>query len=127
MEAVEQQIGVPVLTDVHKDTRLGEAASVIDVIQPRAFLCRQANFMRNVAKTGRSTRRRACSCRPGSWATSSSGVSPVGSRAGRRKHGLPIARNVPARSLVVLLSIEAALGGMPDLTTSSACKQLPFR
>ena len=53
MEKVKKQIGVPVLTDVHEDTPLNEVASVIDVIQTPAFLCRQTNFMQNVAKTGR--------------------------------------------------------------------------
>jgi len=53
MEKVKKQIGVPVLTDVHEDTPLDEVASVIDVIQTPAFLCRQTNFMQNVAKTGR--------------------------------------------------------------------------
>lgn len=53
MEEVKKQIGVPVLTDVHEDTPLAEVASVIDVIQTPAFLCRQTNFMQNVAKTGR--------------------------------------------------------------------------
>ena len=53
MENVKKQIGVPVLTDVHEDTPLSEVASVIDVIQTPAFLCRQTNFMQNVAKTGR--------------------------------------------------------------------------
>ncbi|HEY1075848.1 MAG TPA: 3-deoxy-8-phosphooctulonate synthase [Fontimonas sp.] len=53
MQSVKQQIGVPVLTDVHEDTPLGEVASVIDVIQTPAFLCRQTNFMQNVARTGR--------------------------------------------------------------------------
>lgn len=53
MEAVKAQIGVPVLTDVHEDTPLAEVASVIDVIQTPAFLCRQTNFMQNVARTGR--------------------------------------------------------------------------
>ncbi len=53
MEEVKKQIGVPVLTDVHEDTPLGEVASVIDVIQTPAFLCRQTNFMQSVAKTGR--------------------------------------------------------------------------
>lgn len=53
MEAVKKQIGVPVLTDVHEDTPLNEVAAVIDVIQTPAFLCRQTNFMQNVAKTGR--------------------------------------------------------------------------
>ena len=53
MDNVKKQIGVPVLTDVHEDTPLDEVAAVIDVIQTPAFLCRQTNFMRNVAKTGR--------------------------------------------------------------------------
>ena len=53
METVKAKVGVPVLTDVHEDTPLAEVASVIDVIQTPAFLCRQTNFMQNVAKTGR--------------------------------------------------------------------------
>lgn len=53
MEEVKKQIGVPVLTDVHEDTPLAEVASVIDVIQTPAFLCRQTNFMQSVARTGR--------------------------------------------------------------------------
>lgn len=53
LQAVQQQIGVPVLTDVHEDTPLNEVASVVDVIQTPAFLCRQTNFMQSVAKTGK--------------------------------------------------------------------------
>ncbi|MBI3171970.1 MAG: 3-deoxy-8-phosphooctulonate synthase [Hydrocarboniphaga effusa] len=53
LEAVRKKIGVPVLTDVHEDTPLQEVASVVDVIQTPAFLCRQTNFMQNVARTGR--------------------------------------------------------------------------
>ncbi|MGB0954469.1 MAG: 3-deoxy-8-phosphooctulonate synthase [Panacagrimonas sp.] len=53
MQRVKSEIGVPVLTDVHEDTPLDEVASVIDVIQTPAFLCRQTNFMQNVARTGR--------------------------------------------------------------------------
>jgi len=53
MQAVQKQIGVPVLTDVHEDTPLDVVAEVIDVIQTPAFLCRQTNFMQSVAKTGR--------------------------------------------------------------------------
>ncbi|QHS09380.1 3-deoxy-8-phosphooctulonate synthase [Sinimarinibacterium sp. NLF-5-8] len=53
MEKVKAQIGVPVLTDVHEDTPMDEVASVIDVIQTPAFLCRQTNFMQKVARTGR--------------------------------------------------------------------------
>jgi 2-dehydro-3-deoxyphosphooctonate aldolase (KDO 8-P synthase) len=46
---VRKQIGVPVLTDVHEDTPLGEVAEVVDVLQTPAFLCRQTNFIVNVA------------------------------------------------------------------------------
>lgn len=43
---------VPVLTDVHEDTPLKEVASVIDVLQTPAFLCRQTNFIQAVASLG---------------------------------------------------------------------------
>jgi 2-dehydro-3-deoxyphosphooctonate aldolase (KDO 8-P synthase) len=46
---VRKQIGVPVLTDVHEDTPLAEVAEVVDVLQTPAFLCRQTNFILNVA------------------------------------------------------------------------------
>jgi 2-dehydro-3-deoxyphosphooctonate aldolase (KDO 8-P synthase) len=49
---VRRQIGVPVLTDVHEDTALAEVASVVDVLQTPAFLCRQTNFIRAVAAQG---------------------------------------------------------------------------
>jgi 2-dehydro-3-deoxyphosphooctonate aldolase (KDO 8-P synthase) len=49
---VKDQIGVPVLTDVHEDTPLNEVAAVVDVIQTPAFLCRQTNFIQNVARLG---------------------------------------------------------------------------
>lgn len=49
LEKVKQQVGVPVLTDVHEDTPLAEVASVVDVLQTPAFLCRQTNFIQRVA------------------------------------------------------------------------------
>ena len=52
LEKVKQQIGVPVLTDVHEDTPLAEVASVVDVMQTPAFLCRQTNFIQQVAAQG---------------------------------------------------------------------------
>ena len=51
LERVKTEIGVPVLTDVHEDTPLDEVASVVDVLQTPAFLCRQTNFIQNVART----------------------------------------------------------------------------
>jgi 2-dehydro-3-deoxyphosphooctonate aldolase (KDO 8-P synthase) len=48
---VKRQIGVPVLTDVHEYTPMDEVASVVDVLQTPAFLCRQTDFIQNVART----------------------------------------------------------------------------
>jgi len=50
---VKQQLGLPVLTDVHEDTPLAEVASVVDVLQTPAFLCRQTNFILKVAAQGK--------------------------------------------------------------------------
>jgi 2-dehydro-3-deoxyphosphooctonate aldolase (KDO 8-P synthase) len=50
LERVKKEVGVPVLTDVHEDTPFHEVASVVDVMQTPAFLCRQTNFIQNVAK-----------------------------------------------------------------------------
>lgn len=52
LEKVKQQIGVPVLTDVHEDTPFKEVAAVVDVMQTPAFLCRQTNFIQQVAACG---------------------------------------------------------------------------
>jgi 2-dehydro-3-deoxyphosphooctonate aldolase (KDO 8-P synthase) len=53
LQQVREQIGVPVLTDVHEDTPLNEVATVVDVLQTPAFLCRQTNFIQNVARQGK--------------------------------------------------------------------------
>jgi len=50
---VKSEFGLPVLTDVHEDTPLAEVASVVDVLQTPAFLCRQTNFIVNVASAGK--------------------------------------------------------------------------
>jgi len=50
---VRRQLGVPVLTDVHEDTPMAEVASVVDVLQTPAFLCRQTNFILNVSSQGK--------------------------------------------------------------------------
>ncbi len=52
MQKVKEQIGVPLVTDVHEDTPLDEVASVVDVLQTPAFLCRQTNFIKAVASQG---------------------------------------------------------------------------
>lgn len=52
LERVRSETGVPVLTDVHEDTPLAEVAAVVDVLQTPAFLCRQTNFILEVARQG---------------------------------------------------------------------------
>ena len=49
LEKIRSSLDVPVVTDVHEDTPLDEVASVVDVLQTPAFLCRQTNFIQNVA------------------------------------------------------------------------------
>lgn len=53
LEQVKTELGLPVLTDVHEDTPLDEVAAVVDVLQTPAFLCRQTNFIQNVARQGK--------------------------------------------------------------------------
>ena len=50
---MKRQIGVPVLTDVHEYTPMDEVAAVVDVLQTPAFLCRQTDFIQNVASAGK--------------------------------------------------------------------------
>ncbi|MEO1888416.1 MAG: 3-deoxy-8-phosphooctulonate synthase [Cycloclasticus sp.] len=52
LQAVKDQLGIPVITDVHEDTPMDEVASVVDVLQTPAFLCRQTNYITRVAATG---------------------------------------------------------------------------
>jgi 2-dehydro-3-deoxyphosphooctonate aldolase (KDO 8-P synthase) len=53
LQKVKDEVGVPVLTDVHEDTPIDEVASVVDVLQTPAFLCRQTNFIVKVANSGK--------------------------------------------------------------------------
>lgn len=53
LEEVRRQIGVPVLTDVHDEESVAEVASVVDVLQTPAFLCRQTDFIHAVASCGK--------------------------------------------------------------------------
>ena len=50
---VRKQTGLPVLTDVHEIDHIKEVASVVDVLQTPAFLCRQTDFIRAVAQSGK--------------------------------------------------------------------------
>jgi 2-dehydro-3-deoxyphosphooctonate aldolase (KDO 8-P synthase) len=49
---VKRQVEVPVLTDVHEDSDIAKVATVVDVMQTPAFLCRQTNFINRVASAG---------------------------------------------------------------------------
>lgn len=53
LERVRTEVRVPVLTDVHEDTPVAEVADVVDVLQTPAFLCRQTNFIQDVAARGK--------------------------------------------------------------------------
>ncbi|MBK5967408.1 MULTISPECIES: 3-deoxy-8-phosphooctulonate synthase [Thiorhodovibrio] len=53
LERVRTEVRVPVLTDVHEDTPVSEVADVVDVLQTPAFLCRQTNFIQDVAAQGK--------------------------------------------------------------------------
>jgi 2-dehydro-3-deoxyphosphooctonate aldolase (KDO 8-P synthase) len=53
LEGIRTTFKLPVLTDVHEDTPLGEVAAVVDVLQTPAFLCRQTNFIVAVASQGK--------------------------------------------------------------------------
>ena len=52
LERVRDEVGLPVLTDVHEDTPIDEVASVVDILQTPAFLVRQTNFIQRVARAG---------------------------------------------------------------------------
>ncbi len=52
LQRIKNEVGVQVLTDVHEDTPLDEVASVVDVLQTPAFLCRQTNFIQSVCSHG---------------------------------------------------------------------------
>ncbi len=52
LEKVKKEYGVPVLTDVHEYSPLAEVASVVDVLQTPAFLCRQTSFIVDVCSQG---------------------------------------------------------------------------
>ena len=53
LDQVRRQIGVPILTDVHDESQVQTVASVVDVLQTPAFLCRQTDFIHAVAQCGK--------------------------------------------------------------------------
>ena len=53
LDEVRKQLHLPILTDVHDESQIAEVASVVDVLQTPAFLCRQTDFIRAVAKSGK--------------------------------------------------------------------------
>src|SRR5438132_3537011 len=50
---VKRELQVPIVTDVHREDEIGAAGSVVDVLQTPAFLCRQTDFIRAVAQSGK--------------------------------------------------------------------------
>jgi 2-dehydro-3-deoxyphosphooctonate aldolase (KDO 8-P synthase) len=50
---VKRELGVPILTDVHREDEIAAAAAAVDVLQTPAFLCRQTDFIRAVAQSGK--------------------------------------------------------------------------
>ena len=52
LQKVKDEVGVPVLTDVHESTPIDEVADVVDILQTPAFLCRQTDFILRVAAAG---------------------------------------------------------------------------
>jgi len=50
---VKKDLGLPILTDVHSEAEIAEVARVVDVLQTPAFLCRQTDFIRAVAQSGK--------------------------------------------------------------------------
>lgn len=53
LDEVRRQLHLPILTDVHDESQVGPVASVVDVLQTPAFLCRQTDFIRAVAQSGK--------------------------------------------------------------------------
>ena len=53
LDEVRRQTGLPVLTDVHDEAQVADVAAVVDVLQTPAFLCRQTDFIRAVAQSGK--------------------------------------------------------------------------
>lgn len=53
LDEVRRQLNLPILTDVHDESQVEPVAHVVDVLQTPAFLCRQTDFIRAVAKSGK--------------------------------------------------------------------------
>ena len=52
LQAIKEELDVPVVTDVHKESQIAPAAKVVDVLQIPAFLCRQTDLIYAAAKSG---------------------------------------------------------------------------
>lgn len=56
LQRVKQDLKVPIVTDVHESYQCAEAASVVDVLQIPAFLCRQTDLLKAAARTGKAVK-----------------------------------------------------------------------
>ncbi len=50
---VKRELSLPILTDIHSEDQIAQVAAVVDVLQTPAFLCRQTDFIRAVAQSGK--------------------------------------------------------------------------
>lgn len=50
---VKRELGLPILTDIHSEEQIAQVSAVVDVLQTPAFLCRQTDFIRAVAQSGK--------------------------------------------------------------------------
>ncbi len=53
LQKVKDEVGVPILTDVHENTPIDEVSDIVDVLQTPAFLCRQTDFILRIANSGK--------------------------------------------------------------------------
>lgn len=53
LDRIKSELDLVIISDVHRISEIADAASVLDVIQIPAFLCRQTDFIKEVAKTGK--------------------------------------------------------------------------
>ncbi len=53
LSKVKRELGLPILTDIHSEDQIAQVAAVVDVLQTPAFLCRQTDFIRAVAQSGK--------------------------------------------------------------------------
>ena len=89
---VKRELQVPVLTDVHAEDQIAAVAAVVDVLQTPAFLCRQTDFIRAVAQSGKpvNIKNRFMACERGASFGYNNLVSDMRALAILRESGAPV-------------------------------------